>query len=50
MTADKASTITVRLVDGGSKSEGHVEVLRNGLWGAICDAGWGISDAGELEW
>ncbi|XP_072030652.1 scavenger receptor cysteine-rich domain-containing protein DMBT1-like [Amphiura filiformis] len=42
---DYDDKIAVRLVDGNSKSEGHVEVLRSGAWGAVCDSGWDIKDA-----
>ncbi len=38
--------IAVRLVGGGTKSEGNVEVLANGVWGGVCDLGWDINDAG----
>lgn len=30
----------VRLVGGGSRKEGRVEVYLHGDWGSICDSGW----------
>lgn len=38
--ASSLSGPLVRLVGGGSRKEGRVEVYLHGDWGSICDSGW----------
>ena len=36
----------MRLVGGTLDTEGRVEMCLNGVWGTVCDNGWGSLDAG----
>ena len=36
---------SIRLVDGFVEHEGRVEVCVNGVWGAVCDEGWDLTDS-----
>lgn len=35
----------IRLLDGTTSAEGHVEICKNNLWGSICRNGWDNIDA-----
>ena len=35
----------IRLLDGTTSAEGHVEICKNNVWGSICRSGWDNIDA-----
>ncbi|XP_074994734.1 scavenger receptor cysteine-rich type 1 protein M130-like [Calonectris borealis] len=45
VTCSDGSSIPVRLVDGGRRCAGRVEVKQQGQWGTVCGHYWSMNDA-----
>ena len=43
--ARECNEMDIKLVNGQSFNDGHVEVCLHGLWGSVCDSKWDTRDA-----